>query len=208
MNISVMLYFNVVCVSFLCPILFRNFQPMRPDNMQYTVQKINIQRQRFIRNFPVLYRRRPRNFHGEIWVNGNRSIRLVILVIIHIHHNVNILFNHSNRSKPFFHIEDSLHICFYLADQSGIVIQIVFDSIAGQSNHSVKYPVRQKCSTGYDLPYRFYPASAFAHQESAQKKGMGSHAEKPILCFAGAAISGISISSAHRVVISFCVRLS
>ena len=125
-----------------------------------------------------------------------------------IHHNVNILFNHSNRSKPFFHIDDSLHICFYLADQSGIVIQIVVDSIAGQSNHSVKYPVRQKCSTGYDLPYRFYPASAFAHQESAQKQGMGSHAENPIFGLAGAAISGISISSAHRVVISFCVRLS
>ena len=41
-----------------------------------------------------------------------------------------------------------------------------------------------------------------------RKQDMGSHAEKPILGLAGAAISGISISSAHRVVISFCVRLS
>ena len=41
-----------------------------------------------------------------------------------------------------------------------------------------------------------------------RKQDMGSHAEKPILGLAGVAISGISISSAHRVVISFCVRLS
>ena len=208
MNISVMLYFNVACVSFLCPILFRNFQPMRPDNMQYTVQKINIQRQRFIRNFPVLYRRRPRNFHGEIWVNGNRSIRLVILVIIHIHHNVNILFNRSNRSKPFFHIEDSLHICFYLADQSRIVIQIVFDSIAGQSNHSVKYPVRQNAPPGMICLIASILQAHLRIKNQRRKQDMGSHAEKPILGLAGAAISGISISSAHRVVISFCVRLS
>lgn len=53
-----------------------------------------------------------------------------------------------------------------------------FDVIAGQSNHSVKYPVRQKCSTGYDLPYRFYFASAFTHQESAQKTGHGKSSRK------------------------------
>ncbi len=41
-----------------------------------------------------------------------------------------------------------------------------------------------------------------------RKQDMGSHAEKPILGLAGAAISGISISSAHRVVMSSCVRLS
>lgn len=41
-----------------------------------------------------------------------------------------------------------------------------------------------------------------------RKQDMGSHAEKPILGLAGVAISGISISSAHRVVMSSCVRLS
>lgn len=54
----------------------------------------------------------------------------------------------------------------------------------------------------------------FAHRQliriknQRRKQGMGSHAEKPILGLAGAAISGISISSAHRVVMSSCVRLS
>lgn len=54
----------------------------------------------------------------------------------------------------------------------------------------------------------------FAHRQliriknQRRKQDMGSHAEKPILGLAGVAISGISISSAHRVVISFCVRLS
>ena len=95
-------------------------------------------------------------------------------------------------------------ICFYLAGQSEIVVQVAFDLIAGQpvryrhyitdrsayalflinadlvigclqvrdqnipnglvvhkcllwcqSNHSVKYPVRRKCPTGYDCPYAF-----------------------------------------------------
>ena len=113
-------------------------------------------------------------------------------------------------------------VCFYLAGQSGIVVQVAFDFISGQpvryhhyitdrsayalflidadlmigclqvrnqnipnglvvhkcllwcqTNHSVKYPVRQKSSTGYNLPYQFYPASAFALQELAQKIGYG-----------------------------------
>lgn len=59
------------------------------------------------------------------------------------------------------------------------------------------------------------PASLlFAHRQliriknQRRKQDMGSHAEKPIFGLAGAAISGISISSAHRVVMSSCVRLS
>ena len=86
----------------------------------------------------------------------------------------------------------------YLTVQSGIVIQIVFDSIAGQSNHSVKYPVRQKCSTGYDLPYHFYPESAFAYQKSAQKTGHGKSRRKtyPLLCW-GCNLRDFNILSAQ-----------
>lgn len=54
----------------------------------------------------------------------------------------------------------------------------------------------------------------FAHcqliriKNQRRKQDMGSHAEKPILGLAEAVISGISISSALRVVMSSCVRLS
>ena len=59
-----------------------------------------------------------------------------------------------------------------------------FDVIAGQTNHSVNYPVRQKCFTGYGRAYPFYPASAFALQESAQKIGLGKSCRKtyPLPC--------------------------